>query len=60
MMGWAWATCEEEEEKCVKIYWCGNLKEIYCLEVLDIFGRRYYEMDHIGTGMVGADFINLA
>jgi len=49
-----------EEEKYTQIYWCGNLKEIYCLEFLDVCGRRYYEMDLIGTGLVGADFINLA
>jgi hypothetical protein len=60
-MGWAWATCMEEE-KYINIYtfWCGNLKEKYRLEFPDICGRRYYEMDRKGTGRVGADFINLA
>jgi hypothetical protein len=58
-MGWALATCVEEE-KYVTVYWCGNLKEIYRLEFLDIHRRRYYEMDRKGTGWVSADFINLA
>jgi len=49
-----------EEEKYIKIYWCGNLKKMYRLEFPDICGRRYYEMDLIGTGLVGADFINVA
>jgi hypothetical protein len=43
-MGWARAKCVEEE-KYKRVYWCGNLKEIYRLEFLDICGRRYYEMD---------------
>jgi hypothetical protein len=49
-----------EEEKYVRVYWCGNLKEIYRLEFLDIYRRRYYEMYLKGTGWAGADFINLA
>jgi len=59
VMGWAWATCVEEE-KYIKIYWCGNLKEIFRLEFQDVCGRQYYEMSHTGTGLVGVDFINLA
>ena len=58
-MGWAWATCFKEE-KYVTVYWCGNMKELYLLEFLDMYGIRYYEMDRKETEWVGAGYINLA